>query len=139
MALIVYFRLESCLLADKISTSKNRDITVLLSFHFIALVYVPLGEIIDVFLLYWMKIQKSHSTQNRQNDVCAQQRLRSARASAQSDQSSLCAQWVAKDLRFHHADGEDSIRLGGCPGRSESSLDRQVILLVLSCCGSYKN
>ena len=43
MALIVYFRLESCLLADKISTNQNRDITVLLSFHFIALVYVPLA------------------------------------------------------------------------------------------------
>ena len=25
----------------------------------------------------------------------------------QSDQSSVCAQWVAKDLSFHHADSED--------------------------------
>ena len=33
---------------------------------------------------------------------------RSARASAQSDQSSLCAQWVAKDPSFLHADSEDS-------------------------------
>ena len=49
--------------------------------------------------------------------VCAQQRLRSALASAQSDQSSLgcpgasesllCTQWVAKDPRFLHADSED--------------------------------
>ena len=39
--------------------------------------------------------------------VCAQRRLRSARASSQSDQSSLCAQWVAKDPRFLHADSED--------------------------------
>ena len=29
------------------------------------------------------------------------------------------------------------IRLGGCPGRSESSLGTQIILLVLSCHGSY--
>ena len=29
------------------------------------------------------------------------------------------------------------IRLGGCPGWSESSLGVQVILLVLSCCGSF--
>ena len=29
------------------------------------------------------------------------------------------------------------IRLGGCPGLSESSLDTQVILLVLSCCRSF--
>ena len=46
--------------------------------------------------------------QNQQNGMCAQRRLRSAWASAQSDQSSLCGQWVAKDPRFHHADSEDS-------------------------------
>ena len=40
--------------------------------------------------------------------MCAQQRLRSAWASVQSDQSSLCAQWVAKDPSFVHADSEDS-------------------------------
>ena len=39
--------------------------------------------------------------------LCAQRRLRSAWASAQSDQSSLCAQWVAKDPSFLHADSED--------------------------------
>ena len=38
--------------------------------------------------------------------LCAQRRLRSAWAFAQSDQSSLCAQWVAKDLGFLHADSE---------------------------------
>ena len=36
--------------------------------------------------------------------VCAQRRLRSVWASAQS---SLCAQWVAKDPGFLHADSED--------------------------------
>ena len=36
--------------------------------------------------------------------VCAQRRLGSAWASAQSNQSSLCAHWVAKDLMFLHAD-----------------------------------
>ena len=30
------------------------------------------------------------------------------RASAKSDQSSLCAQWVAKDPTFLHVDSEDS-------------------------------
>ena len=47
--------------------------------------------------------------------VCAQQRLRSAWASAQSDQSSLCAQWVAKGPRFLHADSEDSDQTGWIP------------------------
>ena len=40
--------------------------------------------------------------------VCAKRRLRSAWASAQSDQSSLYAQWVAKGPRFLHADSEGS-------------------------------
>ena len=50
--------------------------------------------------------------QNQQNDLCAQRRLRSAWASAQSDQFSLCAHWVAKDPMFLHADSEDSDQSG---------------------------
>ena len=38
--------------------------------------------------------------------LCAQRRLISARAFAQCDQSSLCAQWVAKDPRVLRADSE---------------------------------
>ena len=34
---------------------------------------------------------------------------------AQSDQSSLCTQWVAKDLSFLHADSEDSDQSGRMP------------------------
>ena len=52
--------------------------------------------------------------QNKQND-CAQRRLWSTWASAQSDQSSLCAQWVAKDPSFPHADSEDSDQTGRMP------------------------
>ena len=70
------------------------------------------------------------SWQNQQNDMCAQQRLRSAWASAQSDQSLLCAQLVAKDPMFLHADSEET-------GQSESSLGAHTILLVLSWGGSY--
>ena len=40
-------------------------------------------------------------------------------------ESSLCAQWIAKDPSFLHADSEDSDQTG-----------RTVILLVLSCSGS---
>ena len=40
---------------------------------------------------------------------------------------SLCAQLVAKDPNFLHADSKDLIRLDGCIA----------ILLVLSCCGSF--
>ena len=46
--------------------------------------------------------------------LCAQRRLRSAWASAQSE-SSLCAHWVAKDPSFLHADSEDSDQTGRKP------------------------
>ena len=55
------------------------------------------------------------SWQNQQNGMCAQRRLRPAWASVQSDQSSLCAQWVAKDPSFLHADSEDSDQTGRMP------------------------
>ena len=57
---------------------------------------------------HWKAMIWAASWQNQQNDMYAQRKLRSACASAQSDQSSLCAQWVAKDASFLHADREDS-------------------------------
>ena len=71
--------------------------------------------------------------------LCAQRRLRSAWASAQSDQSSLCTQWVAKDPSFLHADSEDSDQTGWMPRLIWVCAGRTLILLVLSCCGSYYN
>ena len=53
------------------------------------------------------------SWHNQQSGMSTQQRLRSAWASAQSDQeSSLCAQWVANNPGFLHADSEDSDQTG---------------------------
>ena len=52
------------------------------------------------------KIKELQRDKTKQNDMCAQRRLGSACASAQSDQSSLCAHWVAKDPTFLHADSE---------------------------------
>ena len=54
--------------------------------------------------------------------VCAQRRLRSAWASAQSDQTLRCA--LDGKLRFRQT-AKTLIRLGGCPGWSESSLGAQ--------------
>ena len=68
------------------------------------------------FIVFWIVYQIwATSCQNQQNDLCTQQRLRSAWASAQSDHSSLCAQWVAKDPSFLHADIEDSDHTGWMP------------------------
>ena len=47
--------------------------------------------------------------------LCAQRRLRSAWASAQSDQSFRCALMIAKDPSFLHADSEDSVQTGRMP------------------------
>ena len=70
--------------------------------------------------------------------MCAQRILRSTWASAQSDQSFryLCEESLGPWLPFERA-AKTLIRLGWCPGWSESSLGAQVILLVLSCGGSY--
>ena len=67
--------------------------------------------------------------------LCAQRRLRSSWAPAQSDQGLRCA--LNGELRtqaFFMRTAKTLIRLGGCPGWSESSLG--VTLLVLSCRGS---
>ena len=75
--------------------------------------------------------------QNQRNDLCTQQRLRSACTSAQSDQSLLCAQWVAKDPRFLHADSEDSDQTGQMPRLIRVFAGHIGHLLVLSCCSSF--
>ena len=52
-------------------------------------------------------------------------------------ESSLCAQWVAKDPSFLHADSEDSDQTGQMPRLIWVFAGRTLILLVLSCRGSY--
>ena len=51
-------------------------------------------------------------------------------------ESSLCAQWVAKDPSFLHADSEDSDQTGRMPRLIWVFAGRTAILLVLSCRGS---
>ena len=70
---------------------------------------------------------------------CAQWRLRSVWASAQSDQSLLCAQWVAKDQSFLHADSEDSDQTGLMLRLIWVFAGRTLNVLVLSCLGSHVN
>ena len=73
------------------------------------------------------------SWQNQQNGRCAQRRLRSAWASAQSDQS-LCCPYKERlgPLLPIDCTAKTLIRLGGCPCWSEFSLGAHAILLVLS-------
>ena len=50
---------------------------------------------------------------------------------------SLCAQWVAKDQSFLHADNEDSDQTGRMPRLIWVFAGRTTTLLVLSCRGSF--
>ena len=51
-------------------------------------------------------------------------------------ESSLCAQWVAQDPSFLHADSEDSDQTGRMPRLIWVFAGRTATLLVLSCRGS---
>ena len=53
-------------------------------------------------------------------------------------ESSLCAQWIAKDPSFLHADSEDSDQTGRMPRLICVFAGRTVILLVLSWGGSFE-
>ena len=68
--------------------------------------------------------------------LCTQGRLWSGWASTQSDQSSLCPQWVAKDPSFLHADSEASDQTGQRPRLIWVFAGRTATLLVLSWGGS---
>ena len=74
--------------------------------------------------------------QNQQNDLCAQRRLRSTWASAQSDQSSLSAWWNLGSLANHWAHIKDSDQTGWMPRLIWIFAGGTVVLLVSSCCGS---
>ena len=90
------------------------------------------------WFLKWFQYENwATAWQNQQNDLCAQRRLRSAWASAQSDQSQRCPPEAKLGPKLPtERTAKTLIRLGGCPGWSESSLGTKVILLVLSWAGS---
>ena len=89
------------------------------------------------FLKRFQYENRAKAWQNQQNDLCAQRRLRSVWASAQSDQSQSCPPEAKLGPKLPtERTAKTLIRLGGCPGWSESSLGTKVILLVLSWDGS---
>ena len=91
------------------------------------------GYKINIGLIIW-----AASRQNQQNDSAPSWRLRSAWASAQSDQSLHCVlNGYLRTQAFFMLTAKTLIRLGGYPGWSESSLGAHVIMLVLSWGSSY--
>ena len=76
------------------------------------------------------------SWQNQQNGLCAQWRLRSAFCIRPVWSVLLCAQWVAKEPSFLHADSEESDQTGQMPkliwvfaGRTHHFVDFVVLRL----------
>ena len=90
----------------------------------------------NYFMTYHYEIHMSHDTTKPTKWVCAQQRLRSDIHPVWPE-SSLCTQWIAKDPRFLHADSKESDQTGRMPRLIWVFAGRTVILLVLSCRGSY--
>ena len=83
------------------------------------------------------KVKWAAAWQNQQNYLFTQQRLRSAWASAKSDQS-LCCQHEERLCPYLPIKRtvKTLIRLNGYPGWSVTLLGAQVLLLVLACCSS---
>ena len=52
-------------------------------------------------------------------------------------ESSLCTKWVAEDPMIHHADSEDSDKTGWMPRLIRVFAGNTLILLVLTCRGSF--
>ena len=52
-------------------------------------------------------------------------------------ESSLCTEWAAEDLRFIHEDSKDSDQIGQMPRLIWVFAGHALILLVLSCRGSF--
>ena len=75
----------------------------------------------------------SHDMTKPTKWVCAQRRLRSALASAQSDKSSLSAWRKLRSLATHWAHSEDSDQTGRMPRLIWVFAGCTLILLVLSC------
>ena len=62
-----------------------------------------------------MNTKRNEPAHDKTNKMACASREDSACVSIQSDQSLLCAQWVAKDPSYLHADSEDSDQSGQMP------------------------
>ena len=100
-----------------------------------------IGSWSSLFHLLFNSSCVSHASHNMIKPtkwVCAQRRLRSAWASAQSDQKSSLSTWSnLGSLATHWAQSEDSDSTGRMPRLIWIFAGRTFILLVLSCRGSY--
>ena len=87
-------------------------------------------------LIIIIKYEPQHDKTNKMN-VCPAKTQISLGICPVWSESSLCAQWVAADPMFLHADSEDADQTGQMPRLIWVFAGRTATLLVLSCRGSY--
>ena len=108
--------------------------------HLLLYLNYNIFNLVHVVVLSFKHIIWAVAQQNQQNDFCTQQRLRSGWASTQSDPVwSVFAVCSVGSLipKVSSCGQQRLIRLGRCPGWSESLLGAHVILLVLPCFASF--
>ena len=93
-----------------------------------------------IYLIKYMWVSDLHLSRDMTKPtkwMCAQRRLRSAWASAQSDHDFLSARRKLGSLATHWVHSEDSDQTGQMPKLIWILAGRTLILLVLSCHGSF--
>ena len=129
-------RLICCLGGHKLPTSLPWEDTASRVHGDESQVWDPAGKVTE--RTHTSKLKTNEPPHDKTSKMTyAQRKLRSAWASAQYDQSSLCEHSVQLRIQaFFLRTVKTLIRLGGCPGCSESALGAQVIFMFLSCAGS---
>ena len=104
----------------------KHKIRIIVNWYFIGKTLKNYSNAFHSNLLSLLHDNMSRDMTKPTNWVCAQRRLRSAWASAQSDQSLRCPHEESLGPELHtERKAKTLIRLGGCPGWSESSLGAQ--------------
>ena len=92
----------------------------------------------ECYAIVWIYLCMNHlMTKPAKWQVCPAKNQISLGIRPVWSESSLCAQWVAETGAFFMWTAKPLIRLGGCPGWSESLLGAYAIFLVLSWGCSY--
>ena len=95
------------------------------------------GKPTVAYLFLWLKlITRTDSWQTQQNDCAPSEGSDLPGHPPSLIRVFACTPWVAKDLRFLHADSEGSDQTGRMPRLIWAFAGRTVTLLVLSCRGS---
>ena len=122
----------------------NANITVMLLFRGSCTIIIMLSSVVGVWnmskSLLWCVWDCLYEPRHDKTNKMAMRLAKTQNSLGMRpvwSESSLCAQWVAKDPSFRRADSEDSDQTGRMPRLIWVFAGRTLILFVLSCRGSY--